>query len=190
MSESLPFERATARLAAPEWYDFHYFRRLKRVITPMSLMAALLIGFGVFVIVSCVYVSVVAAVVGEAGSGMVAFVGFLEVGLVSLAVWAFAHDYEQRRKERRLTPYGRRLHAWLEEEFVPWLQDELSIFIEVEDAEELIIRKAYIHVSYRGSSHVKLAYEDGDILIARDVLRSPGSSIFYESALDDNDQQD
>jgi len=184
MKESLPFERESARLTAPDWYDFHYFRRLKRVVTPMSLMGALLVAFGVFIILTCLYVVIAAAVIAERGSGMLIVVGAVETVIIGVSIWAFAHDYETRRKERRLTPYGRRFNAWLESDFVPWIRENLAIYIDPEDAEELIINKAYTHVSFRGVSKVVVSYEDGDIVIRRDVLKARGvSSILDEQSL-------
>ena len=184
MNDSLPFERATARIAAPEWYDFHYFRRLSRVVTPLSLMAALLVAFGVFVILTCLYVVLAAAVETETGQGMLFGIAALEAGVGGVAIWAFAHDYETKRKERRLTPYGRRFNAWLESDFIPWLRENLAIYIDVDDAEELMIKKLYTHVSHRGQSIVRVTLEDGDIVITRDVLKARGvSSILDEQGV-------
>jgi len=181
MSENLPIERETARLTAPDWYDFHYSRRLKRVVTPMSLLGALLIAFGIFIILTCLYVAVVAAVVADAGIAVLSGVAVIEVGIIAVAVWALVRDYESRRKERRLTPYGRKFNDWLDTDFIPWIRSELAIYMEQDDAEELIIRKVFTHISFRGTSTVRVSYEGNDIVINRDVLRAPGlSSILDE----------
>jgi hypothetical protein len=169
MNETLPFERESATLAAPDWYDFNYSRRLKPAITPMFLTGLALLAFGIFVLLSCTYVYIAAAVVAEVTQGLFITVAIIELGIVGVSVWAFARDYERRRKERRLTPYGRRFHAWIKSDFVPWLREELSIFIDANDAEELLMRKSYSHISFRGVSMVKVSYENNNIVVKREV---------------------
>jgi hypothetical protein len=180
MNDSLPFEREVATLSAPEWYDFTYSRRLKRTITPMSLMAVSLFAFGIFVILSCTYVFIAAAVVAEVQQGLFIAVGLLELVIIAVAVWALARDYEQRLKARRLTPYGRRLNEWVQTDFNPWLRENLSVYIDESEVEKLIVYRHYTCIGFRGTSELTIKYENGDIIVRRCFLTPVRSNSAYE----------
>lgn len=167
MSELLPFERTSAKLTVPDWYDFHYFRRIGRKITALSLGSALMAVFGVFIILSATWVAFATTLVDSQRVGVLTVVVILELIIAAGALWMLYTDYESKRKERRITPYGRKLLTWIESDFLPFMQRELSVYFEVSDAEELIVKKRYVHLSFRGSAILTLEYDGQDLVVHR-----------------------